>query len=531
MNYIELFAGCGGLSLGFETAGFERLLANEISPMVAETYAYNSLNEDLQLNHEPQKTLWLGSNFPRERMTERLREDPNEVDYASNKTICDLDMKHVVPSTLKGSLLVGDIRALNHHLKQPKSKLKKMLRTAGEVDVVSGGPPCQSFSMAGMRDRENHRNRLPWEFAEFVGSVQPKIALLENVSGILRPFNQDGEQYFAWFEVAKAFAAKNYVPLCLHINAKYVGVAQNRPRFIMLAFREDVAQRLIENSRFTKLVEALKDSMSFSVAAKNDQSIQYGSLHYYDIKRDIDFFSSDLLSDNPFEALMSIKDSELVSVKDAIDDLRDDTVKQSDYVKMINESYINKHRLTEHKRNNHTFRANGPIVKARFRLYQVMNELSLEDSKILSRLLKGHSNVKISSKLVATLQKHWLLGCNRKVLKKISRTTIRNLTNALKTQKHSQRALKQDKPAPAVLASQDDACHYHGAIESLRSLTVREIARIQSFPDWFEFRSKETTGGLKRRYEVPQYTQVGNAVPPKLGKVLGEMCRDILSEI
>ena len=48
MNHIELFAGCGGLSLGLETVGFKLLLANELSPMAAETFAYNHLGIDLE---------------------------------------------------------------------------------------------------------------------------------------------------------------------------------------------------------------------------------------------------------------------------------------------------------------------------------------------------------------------------------------------------------------------------------------------------------------------------------------------------
>ena len=47
MNHIELFAGCGGLSLGLETAGFELVMANELSPMASETFAYNILNAEL----------------------------------------------------------------------------------------------------------------------------------------------------------------------------------------------------------------------------------------------------------------------------------------------------------------------------------------------------------------------------------------------------------------------------------------------------------------------------------------------------
>ena len=77
-----------------------------------------------------------------------------------------------------------------------------------------------------------------------------------------------------------------------------------------------------------------------------------------------------------------------------------------------------------------------------------------------------------------------------------------------------------------ALSIPDDACHYKNSL--FRTLTVREMARFQSFPDWFEFRSKVTTGGQMRRYEVPQYTQVGNAVPPLLGRALGEVINKIL---
>ena len=82
------------------------------------------------------------------------------------------------------------------------------------------------------------------------------------------------------------------------------------------------------------------------------------------------------------------------------------------------------------------------------------------------------------------------------------------------------------QPAPAALSIPDDACHYDK--HELRVLTVREMARIQSFPDNFVFRSKITTGGQMRKFEVPQYTQVGNAVPPLLGLALGNVVKHIL---
>lgn len=113
--------------------------------------------------------------------------------------------------SLKGNLLIGNIIELNK-LIESKEELRQALISGfsgGGVDLVSGGPPCQGFSMAGLREKDSDKNMLPWEFAKFVEYVQPKIAVLENVTGILRAFkDSDGKPFYAWFEVAKAFAEK-----------------------------------------------------------------------------------------------------------------------------------------------------------------------------------------------------------------------------------------------------------------------------------------------------------------------------------
>lgn len=84
------------------------------------------------------------------------------------------------------------------------------------------------------------------------------------------------------------------------------------------------------------------------------------------------------------------------------------------------------------------------------------------------------------------------------------------------TSKHSMRRWHPDKPAFTVTSLPDDFVHYLWD----RIPTVRENARLQSFPDDFEFKGNRTTGGKKRRRSVPQYTQVGNAVPPKLAQAI-----------
>ena len=71
--------------------------------------------------------------------------------------------------------------------------------------------------------------------------------------------------------------------------------------------------------------------------------------------------------------------------------------------------------------------------------------------------------------------------------------------------------------APTITSLPDDLLHYFEP----RTLTVRENARLQAFPDWYAFQGNYTTGGQRRRKEVPRFTQVANAVPPLLAEQLG----------
>ncbi|MBL1259885.1 MAG: DNA cytosine methyltransferase [Thiotrichaceae bacterium] len=90
---------------------------------------------------------------------------------------------------------------------------------------------------------------------------------------------------------------------------------------------------------------------------------------------------------------------------------------------------------------------------------------------------------------------------------------------ALGIKKQAICVLHPDKPSKTLTTLPDDLLHY----SEPRILTVRESARIQSFPDNFVFKGKYTTGGAMRTKECPRYTQVGNAVPPLLGEAIGSM--------
>lgn len=78
--------------------------------------------------------------------------------------------------------------------------------------------------------------------------------------------------------------------------------------------------------------------------------------------------------------------------------------------------------------------------------------------------------------------------------------------------------------SPTITGQPDDYLHY----SEPRIMTVRECARIQSFPDWYEIKKKYTTGGKMRKFEVPRYSQIGNAIPPLFAEQAGVVLKQIL---
>jgi DNA (cytosine-5)-methyltransferase 1 len=89
------------------------------------------------------------------------------------------------------------------------------------------------------------------------------------------------------------------------------------------------------------------------------------------------------------------------------------------------------------------------------------------------------------------------------------------------------RVLDPENLSPTITSMPDDLLHY----SEPRTLTVRENARLQSFPDWFEFQGKYTSGGDRRKREVPRFTQVANAVPPLMAEAIGIMIAKHLAKV
>ena len=131
----------------------------------------------------------------------------------------------------------------------------------------------------------------------------------------------------------------------------------------------------------------------------------------------------------------------------------------------------------------------------------------------------------ILTHLVAPLQNHKTSKQNEDVIKRLNvilksgnyESAKANLKEiGLESDKRSYTVLKPEGQSSTIMTIADDYIHYSNP----RALTVREMARLQSFDDSFVFQGKRSTGGNKRKFEVPQYTLVGNAVPPLMARAV-----------
>jgi len=142
--------------------------------------------------------------------------------------------------------------------------------------------------------------------------------------------------------------------------------------------------------------------------------------------------------------------------------------------------------------------------------FYVKNTEGLENGEKYFDILNNHKTSNQNETVVERLEVILKNGNYKKSQSELERLN-------LSTKKRNYSILKYNEQSSTIMTMADDFIHYN----SPRSLTVREMARLQSFDDSFVFQGKRTTGGIERKNEVPQYTLVGNAVPPLLAKAIG----------
>jgi DNA (cytosine-5)-methyltransferase 1 len=373
-----------------------------------------------------------------------------------------------------------------------------------EIDVVVGGPPCQGFSSAGKRDPEDLRNQLPWQFLQFVAATRPKAVVIENVSGMQHDFKKRGrESPFQLLATALETARLAYVVQPVLLNAIHYGVPQHRPRVMLIAVRQDLAN-------------------AAGLVAKRDVW-----------KSDYGVLGSVIFPRRPDLAPKPTHDGDaILTVADAIGDLDGEGYRASEPISKYAKSMRSDiswmpAAMRSSARNrvlqNHVLRQHTDRVRDRFRVYQYFRHSGIP-FRALGILAKPH----LVKALTESRDMQWVLPAvapDGTVLAR-TRRELADVLITLGTKKHSQRAMIWGQPSNTVMSIPDDLVHP----EEPRTMTVRELARFQSFPDAFEFRAKQTTGGHMRRIDVPQYTQVANAVPPRVAEAVGHLLKKLIGK-
>ncbi len=396
-RFVDAFAGCGGLSLGLKRAGWRGVFAIEKDPMAFET---------------------LDANFPSG--TGRWSYDwPSGIERAA-----------------------WDIEDLLSDRAQVLGVL------AGQVELLAGGPPCQGFSVAGRRRRDDPRNGLVSAYVELVSLLRPRLVLMENVRGFAAAFKCDTTETKVNFATeVEEHLGQDYDVATAILRASDFGVPQARPRFILVGAAKDLNCGA-QVKRFFADLRA--DAARF--------------LHERGLSRD-------------------------TTARDAISDLevaRNGTVASPDTTGFEATGY------------------RGPTTA-----YQRAMHDGCEGSPSDLRLARHRESTKARFEAIIKA------SCEEGRLNVTASPETKKLHGIKKA---AIRVMDPLRPAPTVTSLPDDLIHY----SEPRTLTVRENARLQSFPDWFSFRGKYTTGGDRRAREVPRFTQVANAVPPLLAEQLGE---------
>ena len=184
-TYIDIFAGCGGLSLGFYNAGYNGVFAIEKNKDAFSTLEYNLINNKNHYNWPD----WL--------------------------PLCEHDINELL-----------------------SNYLEELTSLKGKIQVVAGGPPCQGFSMAGKQIPNDQRNRLVKSYVKFIRIIQPEAVIFENVHGFTVKFKQkNGKEKVYSNYIINALRRAGYKTDFRIITMSDFGVPQSRKRFILVAFK------------------------------------------------------------------------------------------------------------------------------------------------------------------------------------------------------------------------------------------------------------------------------------------------------
>lgn len=410
MNYIDLFAGAGGLSEGFTSIGFNPVAHVEMNYHACQTLKTRTAYYYLKQNNK---------------LFEYKR-------YLQGK-ITKEELYALVPQTELNSVIQQTMSAENMPTLFAQIDELKKEKQIEHIDLIVGGPPCQAYSLVGRAVKGDGmvgdpRNYLYKLYIEVLKKYSPTMFVFENVPGLL---TANGGQYFEDMKIA--FKLAGYTIDYAVLNAKSFNVLQDRRRVILIGWKKELDYQypiFEEKTSMYKVEELLSDLPKIQPGEKNNSYVT-AKLNSY---------------------------------------LETSGIRKNDDI------------LTWHVARTHIER----------------------DRKIYREVIAAWFNEK----------------------KRIKYT---DLPDELCTHRNRNAFLDRFK----VVASDMPTCHtmmahiskdghyfIHPDIEQARSITVREAARIQSFPDDFYFEGSRTAA----------FTQIGNAVPPLMAKGIAEKIKEMLEK-
>ena len=453
---LDLFSGCGGLSLGFSTEGFEIAAAIENNPTAAASY---------------------GANFH--------ADDPRHARHRD------------ITSTTCGQL----VRAL------------KLGRIAEAFDVVIGGPPCQAFARVGrskLREIEAHpeafrhdpRATLYTPYLSYVKSCRPLALLMENVPDVMNFGGHNVPE-----EVCDVLGDLGYVCGYTLLNAAFYGVPQTRERMFLIAYRREFASSVTfpRPTHWVHLPPGYEGSRRVALKALSNGNMFAVAHNYTD----------------PPEAANTLPPA--VTAEEAIGDLpeidapalmRSGVLKRGARRFDSLTPYDESRSVSEYARSMKSWAG----FEAGEGVYDHVIRYLPRDYPLFARMKEGDQYPE-AHRLALTMFDE-----------ELSKLAKKGVTIERGSPEHEElkasivppydagkfpnkwRKIARDQPVRTVMAhlSKDGYSHIHFDNGQARTISVREAARLQSFPDGFLF-----AGAMNEAFR-----QIGNAVPPLLARAI-----------
>jgi DNA (cytosine-5)-methyltransferase 1 len=461
---LDLFAGCGGLSLGFSAASFSIAAAVEFDPEAAASHGRNFHSSDPA--HSAAR-----------------------------------DITTTSPEDLVRELGLGP--------------------AATAFDVLVGGPPCQAFARVGrpkLREVDDHaeafkhdpRAQLYIDYLRYVEAFAPLAVLVENVPDAL---NHGGQNIAE--EIAEVLESKGYVCRYTLLNAAFYGVPQMRERMILMAYRREIADTVTfpkpthwielppgyEGTRSVALKflagKMAVDAHSYVSAPKASRSLPSAVT------------AEDALGDLPvIDARKLLKSGELRRGARRFDD-------PMPYDKPPHTAFAQRMR-------------SWPGFAAPEALFDHVIRYLPRDYPLFARMNAGDQYPQAYDHALKMLDQHLAALAKQGVKVKPASAQFEEIKASIVPPydigkfPNKWRKMWSDQPARTLMAhlGKDGYSHIHYDSRQARTISVREAARLQSFPDGFSF-----CGTMN-----PAFRQIGNAVPPLLAKAIAEHMMRVLKQ-